>query len=166
MTFITFTFFESKITFLDLECGHILWALLKLCSKFIHYEKSIKFEKISHFFLQDSCFYSVESKQVGNFFKFLWPFQKSWTFCRSLFSYSSWCLITCKYRGIVYHMYIECSCNRVSFCLLKSQPVWWEFDWVNNFNDFLVECEHAKIPTDFALFSFSFLWNLRENNKT
>ena len=26
-----------------------------------------------------TCFYSVASKQVGNFFKFLWPFQKKWT---------------------------------------------------------------------------------------
>ena len=26
-----------------------------------------------------SCFYSVVSKQVGDFFKFLWPSQRSWT---------------------------------------------------------------------------------------
>ena len=27
---------------------------------------------------QNSCFYSVASKQEGDFFKFLWPSQKSW----------------------------------------------------------------------------------------
>ena len=43
-------------------------------SKLRYYEMATKFEKISH-----SCFYSVASKQVGYFFKFLWPFQKSWT---------------------------------------------------------------------------------------
>ena len=47
--------------------------------KFRYYEKATKFEKNSHLFWQTSCFYSVASKQVGYFFKFLWPFQKSWT---------------------------------------------------------------------------------------
>ena len=47
--------------------------------KFRYYEKATKFEKIFHLFWQNSCFYSVASKQVGDFFKFLWPFQKSWT---------------------------------------------------------------------------------------
>ena len=47
--------------------------------KFRYYEKATKFEKISHLFWQNHCFYSVASKQVGDFFKFLWPFQKSWT---------------------------------------------------------------------------------------
>ena len=42
-------------------------------------EKATKFEKISHLFWQNSWFYSVVSKQVKDFFKFLWPFQKSWT---------------------------------------------------------------------------------------
>ena len=47
--------------------------------KLRHYEKATKFEKISHLFWQNSCFYSVASKQVGCFFKFLCPCQKSWT---------------------------------------------------------------------------------------
>ena len=36
-------------------------------------------KKISHLFWQNSRVYSVASKQVGDFFKFLWSFQKSWT---------------------------------------------------------------------------------------
>ena len=56
-------------------------ALIKI--KFRHYEKATKFEKIFHLFWHNSCFYSVTSKQVGDFFKFSWPFQKSWTLsCR------------------------------------------------------------------------------------
>ena len=47
--------------------------------KLRHYEKATQFENISHQFWQNSCFYSVVSKQVGDFFKILWPFQKSWT---------------------------------------------------------------------------------------
>ena len=47
--------------------------------KFRYYEKATKFENISHLFWQNRCFYSVASKQVGDFLKFLWPFQKSWT---------------------------------------------------------------------------------------
>ena len=39
----------------------------------------LKHEKASHLFWRNSCLYSVGSKQVGDFFKFLWPFQKSWT---------------------------------------------------------------------------------------
>ena len=46
-------------------------------SKLRYYEKAKKFEKISNRFWHNSCFYSVASKQVGDFFKFLWPFQKS-----------------------------------------------------------------------------------------
>ena len=30
-------------------------------------------------FDKTAVFYSVASKQVGDFFNFLWPFQKSWT---------------------------------------------------------------------------------------
>ena len=69
--------------------GHILltlfswpiaWKLFHLV-KLRHYEKSVKFEKISHLFWQNSCFYSVASKQPGNFSNFLWPFYKSWTLC-------------------------------------------------------------------------------------
>ena len=54
---------------------YLRYYLLKLR----HYEKATKFEKISHHFWQNSCSYSVASKQVGDFFEFLWPFQKSWT---------------------------------------------------------------------------------------
>ena len=36
-------------------------------------------EKISHLFWQNSCFYSVVAKQVGDIFKSLWPSKKSWT---------------------------------------------------------------------------------------
>ena len=36
-------------------------------------------KKISHLFWQSSCFYSVVSKQVEDFFKFFWPSQKNWT---------------------------------------------------------------------------------------
>ena len=49
--------------------------------KLRHSEKATKFERISHMFWQNGCFYSVASKQVGDFFKRLWPFQKSWTLC-------------------------------------------------------------------------------------
>ena len=55
--------------------GQIIPTILKLR----HYEKVTKYEKISHLFWQNNCFYSVVSKQVGDFFKFLWPFQKNWT---------------------------------------------------------------------------------------
>ena len=33
-------------------------------------------------FDKTAVFYSVASKQEGEFFKFLWPFQKSWTLPR------------------------------------------------------------------------------------
>ena len=52
----------------------------KMCNlKLRHYEKATKLKNISHLFWQNSCFYSVASKHVGDFFKFLWPSQKSWT---------------------------------------------------------------------------------------
>ena len=47
--------------------------------KLRHYEKATKFEKISHLFWHNSCFYSDVSKQVGDFFQILWPSQKTWT---------------------------------------------------------------------------------------
>ena len=47
--------------------------------KLRHYEKATKLEKISHLFWQNSCFYSVVSKEEEYFSKFLWPSQKSWT---------------------------------------------------------------------------------------
>ena len=45
--------------------------------KLRHYQKATKLEKISHLFWQNSCFYLVASKQMGDFFKFLWPSQKT-----------------------------------------------------------------------------------------
>ena len=63
MTFVFLVFFSTVLTSVKLR----------------HYEKATKFEKISLLFWQNSCFYSVASKQVGDFFKFLWPSQKSWT---------------------------------------------------------------------------------------
>ena len=56
--------------------------------KLRHYEKASKFEKIYHLFWLNSCSYSVVSKRVGDFFKFLWPFQKNWTL--SNFIHISW----------------------------------------------------------------------------
>jgi hypothetical protein len=41
--------------------------------KLRHCEKATKLEKISHLLWQKICFYSEASKQVGDFFKFLWP---------------------------------------------------------------------------------------------
>ena len=57
------------------------WKLFKVLSKLKlrHYEKASKLEKLSHLFWQNSFFYSVASKQVGDFFKYLCPSQKSWT---------------------------------------------------------------------------------------
>ena len=48
--------------------------------KFRYYEKATKFEKISHLFWQNSCFYSVASKQVGDFFKFFVAFSEKLDF--------------------------------------------------------------------------------------
>ena len=62
-----------------------------LLLKLRHYEKATKFEKISHLFWQNSCFYSVVSKQVGDFFKFLWPSQKSWTLPKLNFTNVYYC---------------------------------------------------------------------------
>ena len=42
-----------------------------------NYEKPTKFEKNLPLVLTNSCFYSVASKEVGDFFKFMWPSQKS-----------------------------------------------------------------------------------------
>ena len=75
--------FHSKYFFIV----RILWmALTKRLSnsmlKLRHYNalwEGLKIWKISNLFWQNRCFYSVVSKQVGDFFKILWPFQKSWT---------------------------------------------------------------------------------------
>ena len=46
--------------------------------KLRHYEKATKFEKISHLFWQNSCFYTVTSKQVEDFFSnFCGPLRKA-----------------------------------------------------------------------------------------
>ena len=62
---------------------YVRWPKLqkKVLLKLRHYKKATKFEEISHLFWQNSCFYSVASKQVGDFFKFLLSPQKSWTLC-------------------------------------------------------------------------------------
>ena len=57
----------------------LTFSYLYCVLKFRNYEKATNFEKISHLIWQNSFFYSVASKQVGDFFEFLWPFQKSWT---------------------------------------------------------------------------------------
>ena len=86
---VVFYCFElSHVIFFKLRMKELLAKLSKftkwqLFLKFRHYEKATKFEKISHLFWQISCFYSVASKQVGYFFKFLWPSQKSWTLIKS-----------------------------------------------------------------------------------
>ena len=51
------------------------WALL-LQVKLRHYEKASKFEKNSHLSWQNSCFYSVFSKQVGDFFQIFVAFSE------------------------------------------------------------------------------------------
>ena len=66
---------EISPVFRGLTSWHIYEALIK--SR--HCEKATKFEKISHLFWRNSCFYPVVSKQVGDFFQILWSFQKSWT---------------------------------------------------------------------------------------
>ena len=68
---------SNFVVFLEnLNCYKIDWPFLL---KSRHYKKATKFEKISHLFWQNSCFYSVASKQEGDFFKFFWPSQKNWT---------------------------------------------------------------------------------------
>ena len=59
--------------------GPRLDKFLRFWLKLRNYEMATKFEKMSHLFWQNNFFYSVASKQVGDFFKFLWPSQKSWT---------------------------------------------------------------------------------------
>ena len=66
---------EISPVFRGLTSWHIYEALIK--SR--HCEKATKFEKISHLFWRNSCFYPVASKKVGDFFQILWPFQKTWT---------------------------------------------------------------------------------------
>ena len=48
--------------------------------KLRYYEKASKFEKIPHLFWQNSCFYSVALKQVGDFFQMFDAFSKKMNF--------------------------------------------------------------------------------------
>ena len=48
--------------------------------KFRYYEKATKFEKISHLFWQNSCFYSVASKTSGRFFQIFMAFSEKLNF--------------------------------------------------------------------------------------
>ena len=56
--------------------------------KLRHYEKATKFEKISHLFWQSSCFYSVSSKQVEDFFQIFVAFIEKLSIIRSKKSFS------------------------------------------------------------------------------
>ena len=53
-------------------------ATLGVFFKLRHHEKATKLEKNLQPVLTKQLFYSVVSKQVGDFFKFLCLFQKSW----------------------------------------------------------------------------------------
>ena len=63
-----------------------LFAVIKLR----HYEKATKFEKISHLFWQNSCFYSVASKQVGDFFLIFVAFSKKLNFMNKFCDFGAW----------------------------------------------------------------------------
>ena len=79
------TFFTSNFSFFFV---HKVYGKVKM----FLWEGQI-FWKISHF-------YSVTSKQVGGFFKFLWPFQKTWTLSwNSLFFQCGWRLLLCSTPG-------------------------------------------------------------------
>ena len=65
--------------FTTMLTSFIIFRTIRIKVKFTYYVKATKFEKISHLFWQNSCVDSVASKQVGDFSKWLWPFQKSWT---------------------------------------------------------------------------------------
>ena len=122
--------------------------------KLRHYEKATKFEKITHLFWQNSCFYSAPSKQVGDFFKFLWTFQKSWTliemscntndilriyhhsylffikkwYARQIYlvDKSVWCKTTCKgLQGINMVNYHQTRFWQKYTYVLYTVPVWW-----------------------------------------
>ena len=76
-----FIFYQRQNILTSLPCfvdvvviGKYSFELAEI--KLRHYEKATKLEKIYHLVWQNSCFYSVVSKQVGFFFKFLCPSQK------------------------------------------------------------------------------------------
>ena len=61
----------NKVPFIYyVSCINVSWLKVKTLWEGHKIEKKICFY---------SCFYSVASKQVGDFFKFLWSSQKSWT---------------------------------------------------------------------------------------
>ena len=71
--------------------------------------RSQNLKKISHLFSQNSCCYLVASKQVGDFFKFLWPSHKSWTLSQILrFGESS--------TDISFIEFMKCFILAISFC--------------------------------------------------
>ena len=59
----------------------ILWSKIILCKVHILLEGHKNWRNL-HLFWQNICFYSVVSKQLGDFFKILWSFQKSRTLIR------------------------------------------------------------------------------------
>ena len=61
--------------------------------KLRHCEKATKLKENSHLIWQNTYFYSGWSKQVGDFFKFIWPSQKSWTLKETTISSELWFLI-------------------------------------------------------------------------
>ena len=73
ISFYVFTFFCNPI-----EIKNKQTSILKLR----HYEKATKIEKISHLLWHNSCFLLSSLEKVGDFFKFVWPTQKSWTLKR------------------------------------------------------------------------------------
>ena len=122
--------------------------------KLRHYEKATKFEKISHLFWQNSCFYSVASKQVGDFFSIFVDFsekldfnrdelQHKWhfTYLSSFLSFfikkwyarqiylvdkSVWCKTTCKgLQGINMVNYHQTRFWQKYTYVLYTVPVWW-----------------------------------------
>ena len=60
---------------------------LKVKNWLRHFEMAIKFEKIFHSFRQSSCFYSVASKQVEDFFQIFVAFSKKLDFKLKTISY-------------------------------------------------------------------------------
>ena len=86
-------------------------------AKLKHYEKATKFEKISHLFWQNSYFYSVPSKQVGDFFKFLWPSQKSWTLRIETYWPS--------HNVLTLHLFVLCIEHKMFYEILSA----WKYTW-------------------------------------
>ena len=64
--------------------------VLKGNLKLRYYKKDAKFEKISYRFWQNSCFYSVVSKQAGYFFQIFVAFSENWTLKKMSQSWYVW----------------------------------------------------------------------------